>query len=411
MKRINRHIVAAALAGIVGITALGLTACPGPDTSTGTKDNLDKHYDADGWNTDDAADLTNGITGTAFDAAGYDRAGYNGAGWDRQHKNKFTGTLYDSTGYDEHGYDSGGYNRNGYNAQGRQNPALIVIPTNGTNVTFATNFGYSEIATTYLVNVDDTLKGNLGGAVADNWFPQLEQQVIDLKAGYSKAEEKYNGFPALSGAEPSTMTNIMLQGGNVDTILTTLFPNTADKANFKALLDVYQKGYYFNQKQRWGDDTTYGSNAKTKATVTAELIDLIGQCGEVILASIDKDASDIITPESLSGILAELKGKLLTKMDNAVGIGGAVTDTIDAANIKALNEHLLTQIGEDRGQLQALVDDLADLTFTSGNITAAIYNGGYQDKTLANAKSGRLHNDSGFNLEFLKPKDNELQVV
>jgi hypothetical protein len=244
-----------------------------------------------------------------------------------------------------------------------------------------------------------------------NWFPQLKTQAQNLNLGYTKAAEKYPAyeqFSAIAGFENQTMTNIMLNGGNVDNILNALFTGT-EKSEFNAELAAYQKSYYIDKKQRLG--SAYGTVEPTKADITAEIEGLLSTLG--LTAQVSKDAQGVITDASLTAIKQELKTIMLEKMDNATGVGtgAAITDTTDKARIKALNAHLLQQIGADRGELKALIDDLADLTYDNTAISAAIYNGGY---AMAPQKAKQLNNDSNFNLEFLKPekdKDSGIQLA
>jgi hypothetical protein len=378
-------------------------------------------------------------TGSLYDDLGYDRDGYDVSGYDADNYdrngwyidntnliNKFTGTEYDENGVDKNGYDEDGWNtkdpndkvnKNGtlYDANdrdrdGNPKPQEVEIPQYGAaemDVTLGTTFGdynqYSIAAITPTEAVDTF--NRIGQLLYVNWFPKLATQATNLNAGYSAAGLKYPAFDSqfngIAAAEDQTMTNIMLYDGNVDNIINVIFgEDTTNKDKFTAYLLAYQQGHYFNNKLRIGN--AYGADEPTYADMTSTIESLLTGLG--LTAQVSKNAG-VITDESLTAILDELKGEMLGQLNNATGVGtGAAIEGEDQARIKALNAHLLQQIGADRGELKALIDDLADLNYNNTNIEDALYNGGY---AMGPQKAGQLNDNFNFNLEFLEPSKNK----
>jgi hypothetical protein len=332
-------------------------------------------------------------TGDYYDPNGYKVDGYNDDGWYRDPTNlinKFTGKEYDMAGYDRAGWNTFNpsdkmnkngtlYDANGYDRDGNLNPALggggeeVVIPEyddGDMNVELGTVYGNGayNIKLQWPTSDPDHIT-DIGELLRDNWFPKLKTQAGNLNEGYSKAASKYpaysSQFSGIAAGEDQTMVDIMTNDGNITNIVNSVFgADTANKDQFNAELAAYQQGHYINKKQRI--DSTSGGNPQTWAQMTVVLEPLLDG---LPLTPISKDANGAITPSSLATMLGELKTLMLVQLNNATGVGtSAAIIGEDQMKIQALNAHLLQQIGDDRGEVNALTADIYNIGYTPTNM-------------------------------------------
>jgi hypothetical protein len=398
----------------------------GYDTAGYDKDGYDRDgyntngYDADGWNKD-PNNLINEKTGTEYDENDIDRGGYDTDGWNTLDPNdlinKKTGTIYDLNGYDR---------------SGQQKPEVEDIPAFGfdsstTDVEYFERFGLTDQYSLALITTSELGTGqdaNISLSTACmNLFPKWATQVQNLKDGYTTVADKYQGidiFSKLADAEKQNLADIVFDGSNKDAILNAIFgdANSSEKSAFAADLAVFQKGNYFLQKQRFSSVAGSGSTEPTKADLTDDIKDLLDDPNFNTngITQIAETTDGVVT--NMSTILGQLEARMLNQLNTAMGVVGAspaITNENNQDLIKDLNTYLLKQIGEDRGQFDALFDDIDDLNTSNLNkATAKDYFSNNYHLTMESQKAGQLNSDFNFNLEFLKPgkeKDSGIQMA
>jgi hypothetical protein len=360
-------VAAVTVLGTAGSVIAGtLISCQNPaNSSTEITDEYDKDgYDKYGYNTD-------GFNKQGYDKDGYDRDGYNAGGLDRDGKKK--------PNENGNGGNEGG-NENGGNEGGNENGGNITgLPASypQENVNIPTMFGYSTMENLY-----DTR--SYGGSfqqiailnyIYSSTAPQLGRQSNDLLTAYTAVAAQYpNGtYPnfttlknleqAIKGTVTGTTTDWDNYGNTVKNLVNTALGNI--DGSLINDIAAYQKGKYIDQKMLFGgqklsisDEVVSTDNAESRDTLNAQFQTLLTAAGITTTLQIDP-ATKVIN--NLNTVLNTLETRILTKLDNATGVGTAATlpNTGNHNTIKGLNEKLLTQIGEDLGQWQAMADDLS----------------------------------------------------
>jgi hypothetical protein len=379
---------------------------------TGTfygQDGYDREgYDEDGWHRD-PANLINKHTGREYDLVGYDRAGWNTFNTsDKMNKN---GTLYDATGHDRDGNEK---------PAGVEDIPAFGFDSSTTDVEYFERFGFSNQYSLALITTSELGTGqdafnSLEGVTA-NLLPKGAAQVQNLKDGYTTVADKYQDidiFSKLAAAENQNLADIVFDGSNIDAILNAIFgdANSSEKSAFAADLAVYQKGNYFLQKQRFSSVAGSGSTEPTKADLTNDIKDLLDD-PNFNTNGITQIAETAGVVTNMSTILGDLEARMLNQMNTAMGVVDetpVIANGTNRARIRELNIYLLNQIGEDRGQFDALFDDIDDLDLSTINKTnMKDYFSDNYSLTMGPQKAGQLNNDFNFNLEYLKPKENEI---
>jgi hypothetical protein len=436
-KGAGRHFLAIASVA-VGLTAasLGFAGCQASTGST-IENPSGKEYDSNGWNIKDAADLQN-KNGTLYDNDGYNRGGYDMGGYDRQGLDKDgnpreqgggnpeydkngwnikdtndlqnkNGTLYDNDGYNRGGYDVDGYNRQGLDKDGNPKQSgnteheINGVSTDGLNVNVLTKYTDGSGSYNLATDTKDRYTNSLGGggffAIA---VDDLIIQTQNLKDGYTAAANEYKDgvFGSIKSALPTTLRNIILEDGNVNQIVNAIFGNdTAGKTAFNADLAAYESGHFYKQKQRFSDNSLNGNGNEgtgpgfnNRGSTQPTHAEQLAKVQEFITAAHNNSplSSGTVTKDNLATLLNELKSRMLTQINTKTGVGTTVTNNANKNLIEILNEGLLSQIGEDRGQMRALYADvITDLQSPLQNLESDI---NYMDKnypiTMGTQKAG-----------------------
>jgi hypothetical protein len=354
---IRKAFAAIALIGVLGITPAYLTGCQN-STDTPSETEQGGEYDKDG-----------------YDKEGYDKAGYDKDGYNRE--------GYDKNGYDKNGNkkddDGKGGDNPGGNEQGGDNPGgneqgggSITIPTSTINVNINPN---NENLTN-----GDGIEGNAISTIRYNVIPPILNDFVvqggTLRSSYTTVKGAYPNIPGIQNiinAETS-IANINNWSGiangaptqYADAIVNAIFTNDAStKTAFNKELTAYQKGAYFEQKQRFNGDKKFDglndviSSDPSRATLIGELQSALTTAGVNTPLTFGTDSSGNTTITNLQVIMNELKPSMLAKINTAMGV-----DQMSGTNktqVQTLNSNLLTQIGEDFFQIKAFVDDINDM--------------------------------------------------
>jgi hypothetical protein len=404
---LKRVFTAVALAGVIGIAGLGAVSCANP-TNTPTEQGDQKKYDAKGWNINDATDLVNkngtyydneGYNRAGFDKDGYNKAGYNSEGRDREgNKQEQGGDNPGGKDPDQPGGKDpdepggkdpdepngkdpdqpGGQEPGGQEPGGNDNPGgNISIPTATINVNVLKGIGGTSWAD------GDTIEGASVNGIRYATIPAILRDFVlqggTLRSSYTTVKGAYPDIPgiqAIINAETG-IANVNNWSGIAngaptqysDAIVNAIFTNNASaKTAFNKELTAYQKGAYFEQKQRFNGErtsdglVTINSSEPSRATLIAELQSALTTADVNTQLAFGSDSSGNTTITNLQAIMNELKTSMLAKINTAMGV-----DQMNGTNktqVQTLNSNLLTQIGEDFSQIKAMVDDINDMNNT-----------------------------------------------
>ncbi|MDR2741675.1 MAG: hypothetical protein LBB98_05915 [Treponema sp.] len=237
-------------------------------------------------------------------------------------------------------------------------------------------FNYTDMNVECGYDKTNILTGNVdpvgASATIGNLAYAYFNQSKNLSAGYNAVAGEYDAqnpkFRSLAAAEDAyriTMKTIndavdykTTLDTNIDGILDTFFGNSGSaRSAFDTEFNAYKLGAYLGQTAR-------DNNANT---VRTQFINSLSGTG----LTAETNANGMLT--NYNSLMTELKSRLLTKTDNAMGVGN-ISNTTNRTRASELNGYLLNQIGEDVMQFDALVDDFKDI---DPNMDTAFYDWQY----------------------------------
>jgi hypothetical protein len=203
------------------------------------------------------------------------------------------------------------------------------------------------------------------------------QQSETLKTNYGKVATAYpsglTGISAITSQE-NQVSNVnnwqSILTGNpqiyFSSVIDSIFAgNSGAKAEFNKELTAYQKGAYFEQKQRFNGDYAGTSNSTdpSRVTLISELQTALTNAGTGVTLTTGTDSNgNMIITNNMTQILNNLKASMLAKMNAAMGVD-SIQNGANKTAISGLNNDLLTQVADDFAEIKAFIDDIKDLGY------------------------------------------------